>query len=299
MKIIILSILCGILLLISVILLIQNHKLKKDAKALCESINEFTNQGKATQISLYDNDFARLQNAVGDLEELINLEKGKLYNENKKNVQFISDISHQLKTPIAALRLYCEMDLASGENTHAQKELELIDKTEQLIYKLLKLEKVKLDTYYMNFEQNDLNEICQKLILDFKPLFKDKNFELNGTSIIRCDREWLYEALSNIIKNACEHTDDKGNIKITITNSERSATIELEDDGGGMKEEEIPKLFTRFYKAESSAKSSTGIGLAISKAIIERHHGLITAQNKNNGLCVTICLPKIEGYEAL
>ena len=77
------------------------------------------------------------------------------------------------------------MDLASGENTHAQKELELIDKTEQLIYKLLKLEKVKLDIYYMNFEQNDLNEICQKLILDFKPLFKEKNFELNGTSKIR------------------------------------------------------------------------------------------------------------------
>ena len=66
-----------------------------------------------------------------------------------------------------------------------------------------------------------------------------------------------------------------------------------------MKEEEIPKLFTRFYKVESSAKSSTGIGLAISKAIIERHHGLITAQNKNNGLCVTLCLPKIDGYEAL
>ena len=79
----------------------------------------------------------------------------------------------------------------------------------------------------------------------------------------------------------------------------KGATIEIEDDGGGMKEEEIPNLFTRFYKAESSAKSNTGIGLAISKAIIERHHALITAQNKNDGLCITICLPKIDGYEAL
>ena len=89
------------------------------------------------QISLWDNDFARLQNAVGDLEELVNLEKGKLYNENKKNVQFISDISHQLKTPIAVLRLYCEMDLASGENAHAQKELDLF-KLQKLIYQLLR-----------------------------------------------------------------------------------------------------------------------------------------------------------------
>ena len=106
-----------------------------------------------------------------------------------------------------------------------------------------------------------LTKYAKKLILDFKPLFKEKNFELNGASKIRCDREWLYEALSNIIKNACEHTDDKGNIKITITDSERSATIEIEDDGGGMKEEEIPNLSPVSTRLKTLQKAIRASGL--------------------------------------
>ena len=66
-----------------------------------------------------------------------------------------------------------------------------------------------------------------------------------------------------------------------------------------MKQEELSKLFTRFYKTENSASSNSGIGLAISKAIVERHHGIISAENKNGGLSLTICLPKIDGYKAL
>lgn len=97
MKIIILSILCGILLLISFILLIQNYKLKKDARALTESIDEFTNQGKTMQISLWDNDFARLQNAVGDLEELVNLEKASCITKTRKTFNLYPTYRTSLK----------------------------------------------------------------------------------------------------------------------------------------------------------------------------------------------------------
>lgn len=299
MTTIILSILCGILAVALLIVCVKNRKIKKNAVDLADSINDYLNHGKTTQLSLYDNDFARLQNGVNDLEQAINLEKGKLYTESKKNVEFISDISHQLKTPISALRLYCEMDLANGSATHAEKELELIDKTEKLIYKLIKLEKVKLDTYDLEYKTCNCEDIIENIILDFKPLYPDKNFELNGNDKIRCDKAWMSEAFANIIKNACEHTSENSKIEITISSSERSTTIEIADNGGGMKQEELSKLFTRFYKAENSSQNSTGIGLAISKAIVERHHGIINAENKNGGLAVTICIPKIDGYETL
>lgn len=299
MTTIILSIICCILAAALITVTVKNRKIKKSAADLTESINDYFNEGKITQLSLYDNDFARLQNAVNDLEEKVSLERGKLYSESKKNVEFISDISHQLKTPISALRLYCEIDLASGNASHGEKELELIDKMENLIYKLIKLEKVKLDTYDLEFKTCKCEEIIKKIILDFKPLFPDKGFELNGEGEIRCDESWMSEAFANIIKNACEHTSEHSKIKITITQSERSTSIEIADNGGGMKQEELSKLFTRFYKAENSASSNSGIGLAISKAIVERHHGIISAENKNGGLSLTICLPKIDGYKAL
>ncbi len=299
MTTIILSILCSILAFALIIVAVKNRKIKKDATNLANSINDYFNEGEITQLSLYDNDFARLQNGVNDLEEAINLEKGKLYTENKKNVEFVSDISHQLKTPISALRLYCEMDLANGSATHGEKELELIDKTEKLIYKLIKLEKVKLDTYDLDFKKCKCEDIIQKIILDFKPIYPDKSFELNGSDEIRCDEAWMSEAFANIIKNACEHTSENSKIVITIAQSERSTAIEIADNGGGMKQDEISKLFTRFYKAENSSQNSNGIGLAISKAIVERHHGIISAENKNGGLAVTICIPKIDGFQSL
>ena len=93
MTTIILSIICCILVAALITVTVKNRKFKKNAADLTESINDYFNEGTITQLSLYDNDFARLQNAVNDLEEKVSLERGKLYSESKKNVEFISDIS--------------------------------------------------------------------------------------------------------------------------------------------------------------------------------------------------------------
>lgn len=287
------------LLIIIFILSFKQRKLKKNIDRLADSINDFVNTQKKTEFSVHDDNFSRLQNGIADLQDIISLEQNRLVNENKKNTQFISDISHQLKTPLAALRLYCEMDNNLNPTPHNEKELQLIDKMEKLVYQLLRLEKIKTDSYIMDFRYQKTEDIVNRLVSDFKPLFPEKEFSIKGKSTIRCDEGWLAEALGNIIKNACEHTEHDGKINIEISENQRSTIIEIADNGRGISETELPNLFTRFYKAENSSPDSTGIGLAITKAIVEKHHGIISAENKNSGLSITICLPHIDGYEAI
>lgn len=290
-----------IIVLIAVVIFLayRQVKLKKDVDNIINGINDFINYDINTQFSIYDNDFARLQNSIVDLEEIVNLERNRLIKENEKNTQFVSDISHQLKTPIAALRLYCEMDYENNRSEHTEKQLQLIDKMENLIYQLLRLEKIKLDSYVMDFKYGSIEDTIKSVFNDFGVLFPDKEFVLNGSSSLRYDSKWISEAFANIIKNACEHTADDGKISVVISESPRSTIIEISDNGGGIRDEEIKNLFTRFFKSDTSPATNTGIGLSVSKAVIDKHHGTINAENRNGGLCFTICLPHIDGYESI
>lgn len=292
-------ILAGTLLLILIVAVWKLHATKQKVDKLSDDINDFLNDNVKTQFSVYDDDFSKLRNAVVDLEEMINIEKSRIIIENKKNTEFISDISHQLKTPLAALRLYCEMDNSANPTPHNDKELQLIDKMEKLVFQLLRLEKIKVDSYVMDYQYHDTRDIINKIFVEFKPIFPNKHFVVKGSSILRVDEEWIFEAFANVIKNACEHTVDNGRIMVIISETQRSTNIEIMDNGGGMADDEIPNLFTRFYKSENASPNNTGIGLAITKAIVEKHHGIISAENKNEGLCITICLPHIDGSEAI
>lgn len=291
----IMIIVCAVLLIISIILLINNRKIHKDIDKLSAAIeNE-----KLTEYSTADNHFSRLHNAVADLENRLRLEKSNTARESKKNSEFISDISHQLKTPLAAMRLYVEMEHSESPNEHTEKELQLIEKMENLIYKLLRLEKIKSDSYVMEFAFCDINEVADEVVGEFRPLFPNKQYSVNGSSRFRMDKAWMSEALGNVIKNASEHTAEDGKIEITIESSEQSTTVSIKDNGGGVPEEELSNLFQRFHRTENANPNSAGIGLAITKAIVEKHHGTITAENTGEGLNVIMCFPHIDGAIAI
>ncbi|MBR2589525.1 MAG: HAMP domain-containing histidine kinase [Clostridia bacterium] len=291
----IMIIVCAVLLIISMILFINNRKIHKDIDKLSTAIES----EKLTEYSTADNHFSHLHNAVADLENRLRLEKSNTARESKKNSEFISDISHQLKTPLAAMRLYVEMEHSESPNEHTEKELQLIDKMENLIYKLLRLEKIKSDSYVMDFAFCDIKEVADEVTSEFKPLFPNKEYTVTGSSRFRLDKAWMSEALGNVIKNASEHTADDGKIEITIESSEQSTTVSIKDNGGGVAEEELPKLFQRFHRTENTNPNSAGIGLAITKAIVEKHHGTITAENTGEGLNVIMCFPHIDGAIAI
>ena len=117
---------------------------------------------------------------------------------------------------------------------------------------------------------------------------------VKGNGSLRTDKAWLREALGNVIKNACEHTKADGKVDITIEQAEKSVSVIIEDNGGGVPENELPMLFRRFHRTENASPDSAGIGLSITKAIVEKHHGTITAEKSEKGLRVSMCFPIID-----
>ncbi|MFR5876775.1 MAG: sensor histidine kinase [Eubacterium sp.] len=293
---IVLIVICVILLICVIILSVLNRKIHKDVDGLTDSIDNFIENNVPTDFSTSDNHFSRLQNSVSDLENLYRLEQSNTLKETKKNTEFISDVSHQLKTPLAGLRLYAELENNENPSEHTEKELLLIEKMENLIFKLLRLEKIKSDSYSMDFKPYEIRNIADEIVDEFRPLFEQKHYIVSGSSIMRCDKEWLFEALGNLVKNASEHTADDGTVEIVIENSEKSTIVTVADNGGGISENELPMIFSRFHRTSNAKPNSAGIGLAITKAIVEKHHGTISAENKDNGLSIIICFPHIDGY---
>ena len=267
---------------------------KKKVRALTQSIDKFIKDGTLTELSTSDGDFAHLQSNVCELEARLIQEREYTKLEAKNNTEFISDISHQLKTPLAGLRLYCEMEHNTTPSSHTEKELVLISKMEKLIHNVLKLEKIRSDTYVMSFEETEIADIVSELKTEFAALFPQNDITVSGNGTFRCDKAWLREALDNVIKNACEHTKTDGKVDIIIEQAEKSVSVIIEDNGGGVPESELPMLFRRFHRTENASPDSAGIGLSITKAIVEKHHGTITAENSEKGLRLNMCFPIID-----
>ena len=278
----------GVLAIIAAVLAVRLLTRKKRIATLAEQMEDYlAGSGKLLSYSLKEDAVALLENAAVEMENRIEVEKDRCQQEARRTSDLTADISHQLKTPLASLRLFVEMD----ESPHMEQEISQIERMETLIGSLLRLEKLCADGYEFSFSEHDVRPMIERAWSQLCPLWPNKEITITGDATLRCDEKWLSEAFQNLLKNACEHTAVNGKIIIILEQTDRACYCTIEDDGGGVPEKDIPHLFDRFYRAEGQKQNGAGLGLAIVKEIIYRHHGHITAENAKGGLRFSISIP--------
>ena len=258
-------------------------------RAIAERIDEFLTTGKQPlSYSVREDDLARVNNAVAELENKLLLSREQLTEETRRVSDMTADISHQLKTPLSALRLFCELD----EGPHLREQLSQIERMERLIQSLLRLERLCADGYTFTFAEHDIGAMIGQVWAALEEVYPGRRMTLRGSAVLRCDGKWMSEAFMNLLKNACEHTPPDSQITVTLEETEAAFFCTVEDDGGGVPNKDLRRLFERFYRAEGASQEGTGIGLAMVRAIIRRHHGDISAENTDRGLRMRITIPK-------
>ncbi|MDP4144469.1 MAG: HAMP domain-containing sensor histidine kinase [Bacillota bacterium] len=250
-----------------------------------------------------EGDFAKLATSFNSMRGIIRNNLEELRKEKQFLVDLLSDISHQLKTPLSSMIVYNDI-LLNKDLSKEQRQTFLLNNKNQLfrmnwlIKSILKLARVDAKAIEFFKERQSLNETIQDSIeaLDERALEKKilVRFKGNEDVIFEHDREWLQEALINIIKNGIEHTSEGGGINIELIENPVYRRVTIKDTGEGITEEDLPNIFKRFYKAKNSVKTeSVGIGLALAKSIIEAHNGIIEAHSKvGKGTVFTITFLK-------
>ena len=262
--------------------------LRARMKRLAGQIEDFLSCGGGPlAFSVREDALALLHNAAAELQDRLLTAREHEMGEGRRAGALTADISHQLKTPLATLKLYCELD----GGAHLEGEIAQIERMEKLIYSLLRLERLCGSGYDFHFAAHDASEIARRAWQPLGRLWPDRAFSIEGTARVRCDEKWLGEALGNLFRNACEHTAAGGSICVHIEQGEASALIVVEDDGGGVDKVDLPHLFERFYRAKGAETGGAGLGLAIAREVALRHHGDMRAENGEKGLRVTVTLP--------
>ena len=202
----------------------------------------------------------------------------------------ISDVSHQLKTPLAALKMYDEIMAQEGtdrETIHAfsQKSLREIRRVEDVVYTLLKIARLDAGTVRMEKAEENMEMLLKDVTERFETLAAQeaKEIVLSGSSDVSlyCDALWMSEALGNVVKNALEHTGKGGKVVISWERTPLLTNIVVEDNGTGIHQEDIHNIFKRFYRSRFSQDThGIGLGLPLAKSIVEAHQGTISVTSR-------------------
>lgn len=225
-----------------------------------------------------------LQSEIYKLVVLFSEKSHTATKEREYLAKMLSDISHQIKTPLTSITIMTE--LLENPDLSEEKRTEFIGKIDQqvnritwLIKNLLTLSQLEADMLKLKKEEILVKELLIKACQPFEIMAEVKNIALTVTTNedikLVCDSHWTIEAISNIVKNCIEHTEYGGMVSVYAEQNNFSTNIRITDNGEGIGKEHLPHIFERFYKGANSSTNSVGIGLAMSKQIIMQQNGTI------------------------
>lgn len=230
-----------------------------------------------------------LKNNLYKVITLLQSQNEYLKNDKLYLADSIADISHQLKTPLTSMMVMCEL-LENEENPDKRQEFvsvinNQLSKMKWLITNILKISKLDADATEFKREEVSILSVLDDSLKPFALTAELKNIAIqNGANdfVFNGDESWTVEAVSNIVKNCLEHTNDGGKITIASESTNLYNKLTISDNGCGIAEEDLPHIFERFYHGKNSSKDSVGIGLALAKTVFEKENASVTVESKQD-----------------
>lgn len=238
------------------------------------------------ELSILKNDIYKVTLMLSEHRSLLQQDKIQL-------TDAISDISHQLKTPLTSMTVMADLlrdpELPQAKRTEFTRNIRIqLERIDWLVTSLLKLSKIEAKTVSFKKDRVPVNMLVQKAL---EPVLipmdiKDISVSVQGEETVAFvgDLHWTAEALINILKNCVEHTEEGGAIAISFSENALFTEIIIEDNGKGIPKEDLPYIFKRFYKGKNASEGSIGIGLSMAHSMITSQNGVIdVASDKDKG----------------
>lgn len=288
-----LLVLMVIILVIYLFFIINKSKRTKKINKIIELISKINRRNFDIDIEDYTEDeLSALKQEIYKTSLMLRSEADNSLKDKLNLKDSLSDISHQLKTPLTSITIMIDNILDNEEMDSKTRRKFLINIKREiininfLVQNLLKISKFDANVIKFNKEEVFIKDIVNEAIKKVSALSELKGISIkvsgDKNATINCDFMWEVEAISNIIKNSIEHINSDGFVEINYTKNKVYSRILIRDNGIGIDSDDLPYIFDRFYKGKNTNRDSVGIGLALSKSIIEKDNGSVSVKSTPN-----------------
>ena len=285
--------LLGAILILILIFIKYNHKKEKDIEDIIKQIEQINKRNYELKIdSNSEDELSILKNEIYKTTIML---KEAADNSNKDKINLkksLEDISHQLKTPLTSVLVMLDNIIEDPDMAEDVKKDFIIDIKRNvvninfLVQAILKLSKFDSNTINFIKEENKVRDIVDEAIKNVLPLCDLKNIDISlnvlNDSVILSDFRWQVEAITNILKNAVDHSLENNKVTINIDSNNVYSLVEIINYGKVIDKQDLKHIFERFYKGKNAKADSIGIGLALAKSIVEEDNGNISVESNDN-----------------
>lgn len=269
----------------------EQYRAGKLADDICENLDDLISGRNPERAQTFDDSLAdKVQSKLLQYWNILREDRQESREEKENLQEIISDISHQVKTPMANIRLFSNI-LRQEKLSWAQREefahtLEFqVDKLEFLLQSLIKMSRLETGTFSMHIEERNLHNTLVQAVKDVWQAAEKKKLQIDlecaGEITAKYDEKWTLEALENILSNGVKYTPERGSIRISVHPWQFYTRVDITDTGIGIAEEHYNDIFQRFYRAEEvSAQEGVGLGLYLAQTILNKQRGYITVKSK-------------------